>query len=318
MTRNRSYDNVPQPHAVEYYYQRTTRGGLVISESAAACDISLGRPNMPGIWRKEQVEAWKPNVNAVHEKGGIFFCQIWHPGHVIDYSLENFSVVHTGEPRDSNSLSCIYKRAPVPQLTVDEINSIINDFKVATRNAIEAGFDGVEIHGANGYLIDQYTGSLENSCHLALEVTKAVANEIGADRVGIKLSPSEYPNPETLGLYMANELNKLGILYIHMTEPRMIKNEKGHYETLRCLSPMRLSFKGTFIASGGYNKSDGDKAIVENYTDLVSFGLLFLANPDLPKRFEANAPLNKHKRNSFYIQDPVIGYADYPFLQVAS
>ncbi|KAM7486068.1 hypothetical protein LguiA_002077 [Lonicera macranthoides] len=262
MTRNRSYNNVPQPHAVEYYSQRTTHGGLVISESAAACDISLG--------------------------------------------------------------------APVPQLTADEINSIINDFKVATRNAIEAGFDGVEVHSANGYLIDllikdevnneidQYTGSLESSCRLALEVTKAVANEIGADRVGIKLSPFEYPNPETLGLYMANELSKLGTLYIHMTEPRMIKNEEGHYETPRCLSPMRLSFKGTFIASGGYNKSDGDKAIVENYTDLISFGRLFLANPDLPKRFEANAPLNKHKRNSFYIKDPVTGYTDYPFLQVAS
>ncbi|KAM7486065.1 hypothetical protein LguiA_002074 [Lonicera macranthoides] len=191
-------------------------------------------------------------------------------------------------------------------------------------------FDGVEIRSANGYLIDllikdemnnetdQYTGSIENSCRLALEVTKAVANAIGADRVGIKLSPFEYPNSETLGLYMANELSKLGILYIHMTEPRMIKNDKGYYETPRCLSPMRLTFKGTFIASGGYNKFDGDKAIVENYADLVLFGRLFLANPDLPKRFEANASLNKHERNSFYIQDPVIGYTDYPFLQVAS
>ncbi|KAM7489066.1 hypothetical protein LguiB_026550 [Lonicera macranthoides] len=137
MTRNRSYNNVPQPHAVEYYSQRTTHGGLVISESAAACDISLGCPNMPGIWRKEQVEAWKPIVNAVHEKGGIFFCQIWHPGYVIDYSQEKYTT-EDREPRDWNSLFCIYKRAPVPQLTIDEINSIINDFKVATRNAIEA------------------------------------------------------------------------------------------------------------------------------------------------------------------------------------
>ncbi|KAM7489062.1 hypothetical protein LguiB_026546 [Lonicera macranthoides] len=233
---------------------------------------------MPGIWRKEQFEAQKPIVNAVQEKGGIFFCQIWHLGHVIDCSPEKYT-----------------------QSDRDEINSIINDFKVATLNAIEAGFDEVEIRRANGYLIDllikdelnneidQYTRSIENSCHLALEVTKAVANEIGADKVGIKLSPF-----------------------------KMIKNEKGHYQTPRCLSPMRLSFKGTFIASGGYNKSDGDKGIVENYMDLVSFGRLFLANPDLPKRFEANAPLNKHKRNNLYIQDLVIGYTDYPFLQVAS
>ncbi|KAM7482074.1 hypothetical protein LguiB_006657 [Lonicera macranthoides] len=293
--RNRSYDNVPQPHAIEYYSQRTTSGGLIISESTGACDISQGCPNMPGIWRKEKVEAWKPVVNAVHEKGGIFFCQIWHTDRVPDFSHEQFIFGWAiGQAKGSPSLLSTDKGATPEQLTTDEIACIVNDFRVASRNAIEA------------------------------EVVEAVANEIGADRVGIKLSPFDEHNgssdsdPETLGLYMANALSKLGILYIPMTEPRTIKNGDGYYEAHQCLLPMRAVFKGTFIASGGYNKSNGDKAIVENYADLISFGRLFLANPDLPKRFELNAPLNKHERSSLYTQDPVIGYTDYPFLEVAS
>lgn len=159
---------------------------------------------------------------------------------------------------------------------------------------------------------DQYGGSLENRCRLALEIVEAVANEIGSDRVGIKLSPfddfngTRDSNPETLGLYMANELNKLGILYLHVTEPRMIKIRDETYKIPHCLFLMRAAFKGTFIATGGYTKGDGDKAIADKYFDLVSFGRLFLANPDLPKRFELDATLNKHQRSSFYIQDPVL------------
>ncbi|KAM7482075.1 hypothetical protein LguiB_006658 [Lonicera macranthoides] len=335
LTRNRSYKNIPQSHAVEYYSQRTTNGGLIISESAGACDISHGCPNMPGIWSKEQVEAWKPIVNAVHEKGGVFFCQIWHTGLVSDYNEQKWFFLGAG-PKNTTSFSCGNKGASPSQLTKDEINCIINDFRVASSNAIEAGFDGVEILCANGFLIDrfmsdqvnnrtdQYGGSLENRCRLALEVVEAVANEIGSDRVGIKLSPfddfngTRDSNPETLGLYMANELNKLYVLYLHVTEPRMIKIGDKTFTIPHCLFPMRAAFKGTFIATGGYTKGDGDKAIADKYADLVSFGRLFLANPDLPKRFEHNATLNKHQRSSFYIQDPVLGYTDYPFLEVAS
>ncbi|KAL2536960.1 12-oxophytodienoate reductase 1 [Forsythia ovata] len=181
------------------------------------------------------------------------------------------------------------------------------------------GFDGVEILAANGYLIDklmkheanngsdQYGGSLDNRCRLALEVVEVVAEEIGADRTAIKLSPyDDYDGtigdttPEALGLYKANALTRLGILYLHVTEPRM--TEVGdNYQTPRCLLPIKKAFKGTFIASGGYNKYDGDKAIEESYADLVSFGRLFLANPDLPKRFEIDAPLNKYDRSTFHI-----------------
>ena len=169
---------------------------------------------------------------------------------------------------------------------------------------------------------EKYGGSLENRCRFALEVVEAVSDEIGADRVGIRLSPfanymeSGDSNPEALGLYMAEALNKYGILYCHMVEPRMNifgVAEDTHYS----LVPMRKAFKGTFLVAGGYNREDGIKAVAENRADLVVYGRLFLANPDLPKRFELDAPLNKYKRETFYLSDPVIGYTDYPFLEAS-
>jgi len=195
-----------------------------------------------------------------------------------------------------------------------------------------AGFDGVEIHGAHGYLLeqfmkdkvndrtDEYGGSLENRCRFALEVVEAVANEIGTERVGIRLSPfAEYAecgdsNPKELGLYIVNSLNKYGILYCHMVEPRMVTvGEKT--ECSDSLVPMRKTFKGTFMVAGGYDRNDGINAIAENRADLVVYGRLFLANPDLPKRFALDAPLNKYNRETFYVSDPVLGYTDYPFLE---
>ena len=169
---------------------------------------------------------------------------------------------------------------------------------------------------------DKYGGSLENRCRFALEIVEAIVDEIGADKVGMRLSPfASYSeagdsNPEALGLYMAKALNKLGILYCHMVEPRM-KTAGGVHETTESLVPMREAFGGSFIAAGGYNREDGNKALAENRADLIAFGRLFLANPDLPKRFDLNAPLNKYIRDTFYISDPVVGYTDYPFLENA-
>ncbi|XVE48536.1 hypothetical protein DITRI_Ditri01bG0009400 [Diplodiscus trichospermus] len=282
------------------------------------------------------MKAWKPIVEAVHEKGAIFFCQLRHAGRASNYALQ---------PHGEAPISCTDKGltpgldgqewSPPRRLRTDEIPNIINDFRLTARNAIEAGFDGIEIHGAYGALIeqfmkdqvndrtDQYGGSLENRCRFALEVVEAVVNEIGADRVGMRLAPYSKgmeagdSNPEALCLYMANELNKFGIVYLHVIQKRgkAIKiNYK--YETPYSLLPMRKAFKGTFIVAGGYDREDGNRAIADNYADLVAFGRIFLANPDLPRRFELNAPLNSCNESTFYLSDPVIGYTDYPFLEV--
>ncbi|GAA0159654.1 hypothetical protein Leryth_004485 [Lithospermum erythrorhizon] len=337
LTRQRSYHNIPQPHAILYYSQRTTEGGFLISEAAAISENSLGYSDIPGMWTKEQVEAWKPIVDAVHAKGGIFFCQIWHGGRVSNEEFQPNGVSPISSTDKPLAPLLLPNRADSARfskprrLQVDEIPQVVDQFRIAARNAIEAGFDGVEIHGAHGYLIEQflkdqvndrtdkYGGSLANRCRFALEIVEAVAIEIGSDRVGIRLSPfANYmeagdSNPTALGLYMAEALNKYEILYCSMVEPRMITVEEKE-ECNDSLLPMRKAFRGTFIVAGGYDREEGNQAIADNQTDLVAYGRLFLANPDLPKRFQLQAPLNKYDRETFYTSDPVIGYTDYPFL----
>ncbi|KAI4324224.1 hypothetical protein L6164_023778 [Bauhinia variegata] len=304
LTRQRSYNNVPQPLAILYYSQRTSKGGLLIAEATGISDTAQGYPDTPGLWTKEQVEAWKPIVDAVHAKGGVFFVQLWHVGRVSNPGLQ-----------------------PNGQAPISSTDKPL----------LKAGFDGVEIHGAHGYLIEQflkdqvndrtdkYGGSLENRCRFAFEIVEAVVDEIGAERVGIKLSPfQDYleagdSNPEELGVYLANALNKYGLAYCHMVEPIM-KTVGEKFECSESLVPMRKAFNGTFLLGGGYDRENGNKAIVENRADLLVYGRLFLANPDLPKRFKLNAPLNKYDRATFYHSnpDPVVGYTDYPFLETSS
>lgn len=337
LTRQRSYGNVPQPHAILYYSQRATKGGLLISEATGVSDTSQGYTDTPGIWTKEQVEAWKPIVDAVHAKGATFFCQMWHCGRVSNKGFQPIGqdpVSSTDQqitpPKSSGGFG-VEKYSRPRRLSTDEIPQIVNDFRLAAKNAIEAGFDGVEIHGAHGYLIEQflkdqandrtdkYGGSLENRCRFALEITEAIVDEIGADKVGIRLSPFvDYmdagdSNPTALGVYMAEALNKYGILYCHMVEPRM--KLSGEASEAESLLPMRKAFKGHFFAAGGYDRESGNKAVATNHADLVVYGRWFLANPDLPRRFELDAPLNKYNRSTFYTSDPVVGYTDYPFLE---
>ncbi|KAL1315331.1 12-oxophytodienoate reductase 1 [Arachis hypogaea] len=339
LTRQRSYDNVPQSHAVLYYSQRASKGGFLITEATGVSNTAQGMLHTPGIWTKEQVEAWKPIVDAVHAKGATFFCQLWHVGRVSSSAYQpngEAPISSTDKPlkpqfrNDGNEA----QYTPPRRLRTDEIPHIVNDFRLAARNAIEAGFDGVEIHGAHGYLLeqfmkdqvndrtDEYGGSLENRCRFTLEVVEAIVNEIGANRVGIRLSPfADYAdsgdsNPKKLGLYIVNELNKYNILYCHMVEPRMKNVLEISTQCPHSLVPMRKAFNGTFIAAGGYDQQGGIDAIAQNRADLVAYGRLFLANPDLPNRFAINdAPLNKYNRETFYTPDPVVGYTDYPFLE---
>ncbi|XP_057977200.1 putative 12-oxophytodienoate reductase 11 isoform X2 [Malania oleifera] len=318
LTRSRSYNTIPQPHAAVYYSQRATEGGLLISEATVISNTGQGYPETPGIWTPQHVEAWKPIVDAVHAKG---------------FQPNGEAPISCGTKGVTPGIKGVDWSPPRP-LRTDEIPNIVRDFRLAARNAIEAGFDGVEIHGANGYLLeqfmkdqvntereDQYGRSLENRCRFPLEVVAGVVDEIGGDRVGMRLSPyADYletkdSDPDRLGVYMANELNRFGIAYLHVIEPRMVRIGE-RMETPHSLLPMRKAFKGTFIAAGGYNREDGNRAIADGYVDLVAFGRLFLANPDLPRRFELDAPLNKYDRKTFYTPYPVAGYTDYPFLDL--
>ncbi|CAL4896176.1 unnamed protein product [Urochloa decumbens] len=338
LTRQRSYGNVPQPHAAVYYSQRATKGGFMITEATGVSDTAQGYTDTPGIWTAEQVAAWRPIVDAVHAKGAVFFCQLWHVGRVSTTAFQPggaapISSTDRGIPPQLSFDGHMEEFGKPRRLETHEIPAIVDDFRKAARNAIDAGFDGVEIHGANGYIIeqflkdsandrdDEYGGSLENRCRFALEVVRAVAGEVGAGRVGVRLSPfTDYmdchdSDPAALAGYLVGELSAIGgLLYCHMIEPRLAIVE-GRRVIPHRLRPFREAFKGTFIASGGYDREEGNKVVEEGYTDLVSFGRLFLANPDLPKRFEVlDPPLNKYDRTTFYTSDPVVGYTDYPFL----
>ncbi|KAI3707644.1 hypothetical protein L6452_26271 [Arctium lappa] len=297
-------------------------------------------PNTPGIWKKEHVEAWKPIVDGVHNNGGMFFCQLWHSGRVSNTSYQpdgRSPISSTDKPISAQlfiggSGGEDVQYLPPHRLTTDEISQVVNDFRIAARNAIEASFDGVEIHGANGYLIDQfmkdqvndrtdrYGDILENRCRFPLEIVEAISNEIGSQRVGMRLSSfADYnesgdSDPHSLGIFMDESLSRLGIAYCHVIEPRMVTQfQKG--ETRNTLVSMRKAFAGTFIVAGGYHDRDEANRVVENGdADLVAFGRAFLANPDLPRRFRLKARLNKYDRSTFYTDDPIVGYSDYPFL----
>ncbi|KAL3697111.1 hypothetical protein R1sor_011187 [Riccia sorocarpa] len=344
LTRLRSYGTIPQPHAAVYYSQRTTPGGLLISEGTCISDDSFGCPNVPGIYKPEHVEAWKPIVQAVHDKGGVFFCQLWHLGRAShnEYQPNKAPPVSSTNKRIRVENKCLLpdyslSEFSVPRaLTTEEIPNYVEIYRHAARCAREAGFDGVEIHAANGYLLEQFmkdkvndrtdkygNQSLENRCRFTFEVIDAVAEEIGADRVGIRFSPFTTYNdvhtsdPGELGLYLARELNKRvpKLVYVHYVEPRIHGNDDkpDTPEEFSCV-PFKEAYSGTFIAAGGFTRESGIEAVATGRADLIAYGRIFISNPDLTRRFELNAPLNRYNRDTFYIPDPVLGYTDYPSL----
>lgn len=344
MTRCRALDNIPQPCHVEFYSQRTTRGGLLITEANAVSQQAIGFPHSPGIFNDEQVKAWKNVVDAVHEKGGIIFCQIWHVGrasHTVYQPNQEAPLSSTSQqiPQrwtilmpDGSRAACSQPRA----ISTAEISEIVDQFRSAARNAKSAGFDGVEIHGAHGYLIDQflkdgvndrtdeYGGSIENRCRLAQEIVEAVADEIGANRTAIRLSPiidhNEATDSDPLALTqrLIRVLNRYPLAYLHVTEPRLTReglkqDEAEIMDADQMWSMVRGEYRGGLMRSGGYVRESGMEAVSKGHADMISFGRLFISNPDLPLRFAIDAKLNEYDRSTFYTHHQVAGYTDYPF-----
>jgi N-ethylmaleimide reductase len=334
LTRNRAVPPglVPSPLAIDYYGQRAS-AGLLITEASQISQQGQGYQDTPGIYTKEQVAGWRKVTDQVHDKGGHIYIQLWHVGRVSHDSLQ----ANGGKPvapsairaKGKTFVNGTFSDISEPRaLELSEIPGIIEDFKRATANALEAGFDGVEIHGANGYLLDQfakdgtnkrtdaYGGSIENRAKLMLEVSKVVAAVAGADRTGIRISPVtpandiSDSNPQPLFDHIVDGLNALKLTYIHVIEgatggPR--DNAPFDYASLR------KRFKQAYIANNGYDFDLATKVLSEGAADLIAFGKPFISNPDLVERLKKGAPLNPFDKATFY-GGGAKGYTDYPTL----
>ncbi|MBU1692120.1 MAG: alkene reductase [Gammaproteobacteria bacterium] len=334
LTRNRAgAGNVPQPMNIEYYRQRAS-AGLIISEGSQISPSAVGYPATPGIHSPEQIAGWKRVTDAVHGRGGRIFLQLWHCGRISHPSLLDTGTLPVAPSAIKPDGQAFTYRGLQPFVTpraleASELPGIVEDYRKAAQNALEAGFDGVEIHAANGYLLDQflrdgsnqrtdaYGGSLENRCRLLLEVTRAVSDVWGANCVGVRLSPlnpfndMHDSNPQKTFEYVAAALGSFGLAYLHGMEGTI--GESKHAPQDFDFTPFRRAFKGTYIANGGYDKALAEEALATGYADLVAFGVAFIANPDLPERFAKDAALNEADPNTFYGGDEK-GYTDYPFL----
>ncbi len=331
----------PHDLNVEYYKQRAG-AGLIISEASQISQQGQGYPATPGIYTDEQVEGWKKITKAVHDEGGTIFLQLWHVGRVSHTSHQpdgGLPVAPSAvKAEKSGTMSATWEFNPLETpraLELSEILGIVEDYRKAAENAKRAGFDGVEVHGANGYLLDEflqdgtnkredaYGGSIENRAKLLLEVVDAVTGVWGAGRVGVRLSPygtvhdMSDSDPIPLFSYVLEQLDSRGIAYAHLIEPRASGaggSEKVDEEAPSASEVFRDKFKGVFISAGGY-LPDTAKAVVESGSvDAVAFGRYFIANPDLPKRIQVGAELNPYDRPTFY-GGAEKGYTDYPYLE---
>ncbi len=337
LTRNRAGPgNVPQALNAAYYAQRAS-AGLIITEATQVSPQGLGYPDTPGIHSPEQIDGWRRVTEAVHARGGRIFLQLWHVGRISHPSLQPDGAVPVApsaiRPEGQAATYDGMQDFVTPRaLATDEIPGIIDQYQTAARNALSAGFDGVEVHAANGYLLDQflrdgsnrrddgYGGPIANRARLLLEVTEAVAKVWGANRVGIRISPvngfnsmSDSDPDGTFG-YVAQALNRFGLAYLHVVE-RSFSGEQPEptYDRRR----LRAAFDGPYIANGGFDRLRGDWALTSGAADLVAYGKAFLANPDLPERFRGNAQLNQPDTATFYGGDGR-GYTDYPALEASA
>jgi N-ethylmaleimide reductase len=331
LTRNRAVEgNVPQAMNVEYYRQRAS-AGLIISEGTQISPQGLGYPCTPGIHSDAQVAGWQHVTDAVHKEGGKIFCQLWHVGRISHTSLQingELPVAPSAlKPKGQIFTYTGLQDFEMPRaLRTNDILGIIADYVDAAKNAKKAGFDGVEIHSANGYLLDQflrdstnhrqdqYGGNINNRMRLLLEVTEQVVGVWGQQRVGVRLSPENSfndikdSNPQQTFNAIAKHLSNFPLAYLHILEGDMMtgKRQLDYVDLRQC-------FTGLYMANNGYNLHLANKAITENRADMIAFGKLFIANPDLPYRFANQLPLNEPDSATFYGGDEK-GYIDYPAL----
>jgi len=337
MTRNRARaGNVPSDLAPLYYGQRAS-AGLLITEATQVTPRGVGYPNTPGIHTSEQTAGWRPVVEAVHRAGSVIFLQLWHVGRIShplfqpngDLPVSPSSIAPKGE---LNTPEGMKPYVPPRALETSEIPGIVEDYRAGARNALEAGFDGVEVHGANGYLPDQflrdgtnqrtdaYGGSVENRARFLLEVTQAAIEVWGPDRVGVRLSPSGAFNdmhdsdPEKTFGHVIAALDALEIAYVHLREGS--EDDVRHGGKIVPTAIFRTLFQGALIVNGGYNRERADAVIAKGEGDMVSFGTPFIANPDLPRRFQIGAELDEPDSATIY-GGGAKGYTDYPALSIS-
>lgn len=344
---------IPGNLMVQYYSQRSTNGGLLITEACPISKTAAGYPGVAGIFEESQINGWKRVTDAVHEKGGLIYCQLWHVGRAtlaqLTDGIQAISSTTTPLKGDSLAPGVQFKDSPPRNMFPKDFQKVTQEFVEAAKNAIDlAGFDGIEIHGANGYLLDQflhdnvnqrtdeYGLNIEGRCKFPLEVIEAVIEAVGAEKVGIRLSPFNYfqdtkdSNPNKHWSYLCQKIAglKSPLSYVHMIEARfdevLAAEEKLKSLEEQCLKRDSLSLnnfrnilkeKGIhFIVAGGFDKDLAIKKILNGDADIVAFGRQFIANPDLVERFKENLELNKYDRSSFYGADPPSkGYTDYNF-----
>ncbi|MGC2787767.1 MAG: alkene reductase [Roseiarcus sp.] len=327
LTRNRSTGPGRVPNALmrDYYVQRAS-AGLIISEATSVTPAGVGYPHTPGVWSDEQVEGWRRIVAGVHAAGGRIFLQLWHVGRISDPHYHDGALPVAPSaiaPKGNVSLLRPQRAYVAPRaLETSEIPGVIEAYRRGAENAKAAGFDGVEIHGANGYLLDQflqdstnkradrYGGEIENRARLMLEVTDAVVSVWGAGRVGVHLAPrgdahdmGDSDLPATFG-YVARELGKRKLAFLCAREST---------KAPRLGPDLKAAFGGVYVANEGFSREEAEAVVAAGEADAVAFGKLFLANPDLPRRFSLGAPLNPWNAETFYTDGP-IGYTDYPAL----
>ncbi len=338
MTRSRAGNegNLATKEMAIYYADRAD-AGLLITEGTVVSEKAVGFINVPGIYSKEQTESWKQVTQAVHDKGGKIFVQLWHTGRLSHPDLHNGELPHAPSainPEAKAYLATGFIDTVTPkEMTVEEIKLTVLDFKNSTANAVEAGFDGVELHASNGYLFhqffngtsntrtDEYGGSIENKARILFETLDALKDVIDYSRVGVRLNPSMHGTQgmsvdnETIPTheYIVNRLNDYGLAYVHFSEPFTDVSEVP-YAVTEIAKHFRPIYKGLLMINKGFTKATGNQVIEEGYADMVAYGVPFIANPDLVARFEKDAPLNTADSSTFYTFTAK-GYNDYPKME---